>query len=418
MDMNTCAGSPDAVIAAKRMERESIEILGSLVAGWLQSPTVGKVMLSVIKNVLSNWSDGSRARKKISDIALKLLAEKRTPQPPSGNGTDGQRLGMLFTLLARQLNELQMQNPMHLADSLEGPLCEVIASTDFGEVKEMVDRAEEPIVELVRRLMGFVWDTYPAKLGTVISLIHPLGNIIVRSFKEIVKPLNGVSPDLFTDLIFSIIRSIDGRHIGELVNAVLEMVRQLHTGSLLQGEAGVPQFQMDLTQKLREIVSGIDPVLLVKTRVISAEFAEERANALSDIHEENAALVLDVVSRFASLKNPSIRAGRRRLEVYGNLPDSRFAAAVADGLYEIDTQGISEIMNTSLRMINNVHGENPDIFRRLFSELFMNIDTDALKDTVQWITRDIMEGLRPIASEILPVLIRGVGALNQENQAV
>ncbi|MCK7466707.1 MAG: hypothetical protein MZU91_00215 [Desulfosudis oleivorans] len=88
--------------------------------------------------------------------------------------------------------------------------------------------------------------------------------------------------------------------------------------------------------------------------------------------------------------------------MYGNLPDSRFAAAVADGLYEIDTQGISEIMNTSLRMINNVHGENPDIFRRLFSELFMNIDTDALKDTVQWITRDIMEGLRPIASKSCP----------------
>ena len=325
---------------------------------------------------------------------------------------------MLFTLLAQHLNELQKQNPMHLADSLEGPLREVIASTDFGEVKEMVDRAEEPIVELVRRLMGFVWDTYPAKLGTVISLVHPLGNIIVRSFKEIVKPLNGVSPDLFTDLIFSIIRSIDGRHIGELVNAVLEMVRQLHTGSLLQGEAGVPQFQMDLTQKLREILSGIDPELLVKTRVISAEFAEERANAFSDIHEENAALVLDVVSRFASLKNPSIRSGRRRLEVYGNLPESRFAAAVADGLYEIDTQGISEIMNTSLRMINNVHEENPDVFRRLLSELFMNIDTDALKDSVQWITRDIMEGLRPIVSEVLPVLIKGVSALNQENQAV
>ncbi|HWR68648.1 MAG TPA: hypothetical protein VN416_06475 [Desulfomonilia bacterium] len=418
MDKNTCAGSPDAVIAAKRMERESIEILGSLVAGWLQSPTVGKVMLSVIKNVLSDWSDGSRARKRISDIALKLVPEKRTPQPPSGNGTGGQRLGMLFTLLAQHLNELQKQNPMHLADSLEGPLREVIASTDFGEVKEMVDRAEEPIVELVRRLMGFVWDTYPAKLGTVISLVHPLGNIIVRSFKEIVKPLNGVSPDLFTDLIFSIIRSIDGRHIGELVNAVLEMVRQLHTGSLLQGEAGVPQFQMDLTQKLREILSGIDPELLVKTRVISAEFAEERANAFSDIHEENAALVLDVVSRFASLKNPSIRSGRRRLEVYGNLPESRFAAAVADGLYEIDTQGISEIMNTSLRMINNVHEENPDVFRRLLSELFMNIDTDALKDSVQWITRDIMEGLRPIVSEVLPVLIKGVSALNQENQAV
>jgi hypothetical protein len=417
MEIREYAEKADAVVAAKRRERESIEILGSLLAGWLQSPTFEKVLLSVLRNVLSTWSDGSRTKQKISDLALKLAVEKITPQPLSHDGIDAQKVGRLLTVLAQHLNDLQTQNPMHLADNLEGPLCEFIASTDFGEVKELVDRAEEPIVELVRRLMGFVWNTYPAKFGMVISLVHPLGNIIVRSLKEIVKPLNGVSPDLFTDLIFTIVRSIDGRQIGELVNAVLEMVRQLHTGSLLQGEAGVPQFQMDLTQKLREIMSGIDPELLLKIKVITAEFAEERANAVSDILDENPELVLDLVSRYSSLKNPSIRSKQHRLRVYEHLSEGEFATAVAKGLSEIDTQEISEIFNTLMRMFNTVHAEKPDFFPRLLSDLFMNIDTDALKTATEWFMRDIIGGLKPIAGEVLPVLLKGISELNRYEEA-
>ncbi|MCK7466708.1 MAG: hypothetical protein MZU91_00220 [Desulfosudis oleivorans] len=185
-------------------------------------------------------------------------------------------------------------------------LCEVIASTDFGEVKEMVDgsRAEEPIVELVRRLMGFVWDTYPAKLGTVISLIHPLGNIIVRSFKEIVKPLNGVSPDLFTDLIFSIIRSIDGRHIGELVNAVLEMVRQLHTGSLLQGEAGVPRFRWTSPRSCARSCRA--SILYSSSRQGSSPLNSPKNGPMRSLIYTRKTLRLSstLCPRFASLKNP------------------------------------------------------------------------------------------------------------------
>ena len=416
MGIKEYAEKTDAVVAAKRRERESIEIIGSLLTEFMQSPTFGKVLISVLRNVLSTWSDGSRPKQKVSDLALKLAVENITPQPRANDGIDAQKVGRLVTVLAQHLNDLQVQNPMYLADSLEGPLREVIASTDFGEVKELVDRAEEPIVELVKRLMGFVWNTYPAKFGTVISLIHPLGNITVRSLKEIVKPLNGVSPDLFTDLIFTIVRSIDGRQIGELVNTVLEMVHQLHTGSLLQGEAGVPQFQMDLTQKLREIMSGIDPELFLKIKIITAEFAEERANAVSDILDENPELVLDLVSHYSSLKNPSIRSKQHRLGVYKHLSEGEFATAVAKGLGEIDTQEISEIFNTLLHMFNSVHAEKPDFFPRLLSDLFMNIDTDSLKTATEWLMRDIIGGLKPIAGEVLPVLLTGLSELNRHDE--
>jgi hypothetical protein len=413
MEMKERAKKANVVITRQRREREFIEILSSLVTGCLRTSTLRKVLFSVMRNALLTWSDGSRAKQKLSERALNLVMEKIPPESFSSAGIDAKNMGKLLTLFAQKLNDLQVENPMYLADHLEGPLREVIKSTDFGEVKELMDRAEEPIVDLVRRLMGFVWNTYPAKLGAIMSLIHPVGNITVRSLKEIVKPLNGVSPDLFTDLIFSIVGSIDGREIGQLANAVMEMMRQLHTGSLLQGESGVPQFQMDLTTKLREIMSGIDPELLCKAKVIAAENAEERANAIADILEENPALVFDLVSRFSSLKNPRIRTTRRRIRVYENLLKGEFAEAIAKGLSEIDTQEVGDIVNALLQMFNKVHAEKPDFFPRLFADLCMNINTNELKTAVEWIMRDVNEGLKPIANEVLPVLLNGLSELNQ-----
>ena len=408
MGVQEYADKADVAIAIKRRERESVEIVSSIVTEFLKSPMLGRVLVSVLRDVLSSWSDGNRPKQKISDFALRLSSERIPFLSRAGNGFDARRVGRLLTVLAQNLNDLQKQNPMYIADRLEGPLRKIIESTDFGEMKELLDRAEEPIVELVKRLMGFVWNTYPAKFGTVISMIHPIGNIAVRSLKEIVQPLNGVSPDLFTDLIFAIIKSVDGYQMGELANAILELVRQLHTGSLLQGEAGVPQLQTDLTQKLREVLSGMNPELLVKVKTIAAEFAEDRRNAVSDILDENPDLVLNFASQYSSRKNPSIRAGLRTLGIYGNLPEDRFAAAVEKGLSEIDTQGIGDIFNTLLRLYNSIHAEKPDFFPRLLSDLFVNIDTDSLKTAAEWLMRDVADGLKPIADEVLPVLSAGL----------
>lgn len=408
MGVQEYADKADVAIAIKRRERESVEIVSSIVTEFLKSPMLGRVLVSVLRDVLSSWSDGNRPKQKISDFALRLSSERIPFLSRAGNGFDARRVGRLLTVLAQNLNDLQKQNPMYIADRLEGPLSKIIESTDFGEMKELLDRAEEPIVELVKRLMGFVWNTYPAKFGTVISMLHPIGNITVRSLKEIVQPLNGVSPDLFTDLIFTIIKSVDGYQMGELANALLEMVRQLHTGSLLQGEAGVPQLQTDLTQKLREVLSGMNPELLVKVKTIAAEFAEDRRNAVSDILDENPDLVLNFASQYSSRKNPSIRAGLRTLGIYGNLPEDGLAAAVEKGLSEIDTQGIGDIFNTLIRLYNSIHAEKPDFFPRLLSDLFVNIDTDSLKTAAEWLMRDVADGLKPIADEVLPVLSAGL----------
>ena len=191
------------------------------------------------------------------------------------------------------------------------------------------------------------------------------------------------------------------------------MGRQLHTGSLLQGESGISQFQMELTNMLRDIAANIDPELITKMKIISSEHAEERIHAHTAVMEENPALVLGIISRMAEIKNPGIRALNRRVQFFEDLPQDLLAASIADGLTELDMQTLAEIVNTALSMFNQVHEEQPEFFSQLMGNFFMNVDSDTLKTATQWLVRDLVDGLRPLAGDVLPVLAEGLSELNR-----
>jgi hypothetical protein len=107
VEMKECAEKTDAFIERKRRELESIEILGSLVTECLRAPAVRMVVLSVLRNLLSSWSEGSRTKQKIFERALKLAEKNIAPQSPYSAGIDAQKVGKLLTLLAQSLNDKQ-----------------------------------------------------------------------------------------------------------------------------------------------------------------------------------------------------------------------------------------------------------------------------------------------------------------------
>lgn len=398
-------------LARQRRERESTEILSNLALDLCKRPTLRKVLHASIQTTLTAWSGTRPLRRRIADRALSTAQRVFPITAPSA--AMAKDIGRLVTLWAQKTNARLTENPAALADQMATPLSAFIQNTDFGELKEVFDRAEDSIVETVRRVMGFIWNTYPAKLGALMSMAHPLCNTAVRSLKEIITPLNGVSPDLLADIILAIAGSIDGRQIGQLINGLMEMARQIHTGSLLQGESGIPQFQKDYTHTLRDIMANIDPELFGKVKVIAAENAEERAHARTTVMEENPALVLDVIARLATIKNPRIRALNRRAQVYGDLPRDSLTQAIVNGLSELDTQTLGETVNVALRVFNQVHAEKPDFFARLLENICMNVDADELKSATQWLKQDLIDGLRPIAGEVFPVLAETMGELYQ-----
>jgi len=64
-----------------------------------------------------------------------------------------------------------------------------------------------------------------------------------------------------------------------------------------------------------------------------------------------------------------------------------------------------------------VHEKKPDFFPRLLENLFMNIDPVALKEATAWVLKDVTEGLKPLAAEVMPVLLDGLRELYPGEQA-
>ncbi len=392
-----------------KREREIVDLLSKMVGEAAKNSRIKHVLVTVLSNAVKPWSNGNYVKRTLCAQIVKIISAVLKSEPSSTIQIQGKDIGRLITLLAQNANARYAQSPMHMVDHLQRPLSDAVQQIDFGELKELLDRAEEPVVELVKNLIGLVWSHYPAKLGAVLTFMHPLGNMAVKSANEIVKPLNTITPDLFADLIFSILGSIDGKAIGELYNRVLELMRQIHTGSLLQGEHGISHFQMDLTNKLREIQSGIDPELYGKAKVIAAEHREERASARADIMMENPELVLGLIARYAAIQNPRIRTIGRKVSVYEGLPTDDFAEAVWSGISPIDTQGIAGIVNSVLRLVNGVHEHKPELFAHVIRDIVNAVDEDELKTATQWIFRDIRDAITPLADTVHETIAEAAG---------
>ena len=179
-------------------------------------------------------------------------------------GIDMGLLGRWLSLKIQNVSDLTA-DPEGFAEALEPSIRNLIASLDFGELKETLEGSEEAIVASVRMINTTIWD-YPAKFICLVSLLPTAANIILRSARETLVPLHAQAPDVLADVVFSLLRSLNGKAAGDLVNGLAEVIRQTHTGSALIGDQGLPQFGADLRVLLADFVSALNPEVIVKAR--------------------------------------------------------------------------------------------------------------------------------------------------------
>ena len=118
-------------------------------------------------------------------------------------------------------------------------------------------------------------------------------------------------------------KEMDGKKFGRLVNEVSELIRKVHIGSSLIGEAGSPRFKTDVTPIIKDFISTLDPELIWKARVAFAEGAESINEALGEAADRNPELLLEYFKRFSKMKNPKIGRMNRALENALKLPDDK-----------------------------------------------------------------------------------------------
>ncbi|TFG37090.1 MAG: hypothetical protein E4H39_02790, partial [Syntrophobacterales bacterium] len=286
------------------LENEMADLSGTIIRKVLKSGGFRKVILSVIRDTIKEWSSGSKIKNKISAPFERYLSKTMNKKHEVRSETLSGDMGALVTLWARYVNGEHAKDPVCHAKKREPSLGDFITNTDFGEIREMVENSEECALKTVEAFNETLWK-YPAKAGSILGTLLAATNTGIRSGREILRPIEkNVGPDLLADIFLSLLKGLNAKEAGNLINSLCEFIRRLHTGNYLLAKAGKPLFQIYLTEALEEALPNIDPVLLKKAKIALAEDKEAVSNALADALTDHPDLMMEMISAYGSTRTP------------------------------------------------------------------------------------------------------------------
>ncbi len=390
------------------------DIIGRIGTRILNARCTARFFAAVAGNAINNWSGASAIKKGVTSPLTYLLkkiprSNKNKISSPAGSiPADAARL---ITLLAVMFNDSHPAIPPDGTADKDSNIKAFLENLDFGEIMEMAEKSDPYILKTLQSFNEEIWK-YPAKIGSLIATVIALMNTAVKSSRELLLPIEqSIGPDLLADMVLSVIRGLDGTQTARLINTAGEVIRRLHTGSLLLGKGGKPLMQHYLTDLFKNCLSGLDPVLMRKLHIIFSEDRLSIANALSDALTDNPDITLSRLSSFGSVQNSSVRARSRKLRVYEDIDQDGFNKAISESISDLDTYEIAELVNGICRVLNRAHEVRPDILSSPACGIADSIDQDEIEKTLKWLIPDLVQAVKPMAPVIMPELIRGLSEM-------
>ncbi|MCU0847513.1 MAG: hypothetical protein MUD12_06460 [Spirochaetes bacterium] len=332
-------------------------------------------------------------------------------------GIDAGIIGSIITGIAGLVNSTRTAGQASVSGKSRENFHGFIEAVDFGEIKEAVDGSEENFTAMVKMANEEMW-RYPAKMICLLSLLPAAVNMSVSAIKETLKPINSMAPDLLGDVVLSLADDINGKNIGMLINELSELVRKIHTGSALLGEPGKPQLPNTLSRLAKETMSTVDISLLLKSGTLLAEIKEQTQQAFMELLEQSPQLSQEYFkSRFTSIIT-YIRKWSRKTDAFERLfSDEDIAREFSSGMSGIDAQELADTINRLCGILNRVHEVHPGLILNTLSQTINSLDPYEVGESVRWFTTDVVESVKPVASEILPPVIRGIADLIRHDPA-
>jgi len=428
----------------EKIVRQQPAFLDDLVRAFVHTDEFKIIIRSAVPEVAAQWAGKNPVKKMAAGIAVKSIQKSFAPaavELPSlinailgvldnalkeagtlpdeersrltatlTGGIDAGIIGNIITDMAVLVNNVHATEPVFISEKARGNFRRFIEAVDFGEIKEAVGGSSEDFTVMVRMANEEMW-RYPAKMICLLSLLPAALNMTVAAVKETLTPIHAQAPDVLADVIFSLMRSLNGRAAGELVNGLAEAVRQTHTGSALIGDQGLPQFGADIRILLADFASALDLELLVKARTALAEDLETIRNAWTETMAQRPDLFLAGLQHSADRRNPQIRATRRKVSLLADMPDKDVNDAISTGLSNLDTQELGETINGVLRLLNSLRRTHPNSLPQLLAGVAATIDTDELKEAAQWIVPSAVAAVKPLTGAVMPSVLRGLACL-------
>ena len=389
----------------------------------LKKIAAGIAVKSIQKKFNSSKDDISSANAVLSavDFSLKKTAdlsgkEKIQVLENFINGFDAGILGKILTDIAVLVNSVHAEEPLFISEKSRENFRSFIEALDFGEIKEAVDSSGEDFTAFIKMANEEMW-RYPAKMICLLSLIPSALNMTVSAVKETVKPMNEMAPDLLGDVALSLIDDINGKNIGMLINELSELIRKIHTGSALLGDPGKPKLPNTLSRLARDTMSEVDISLLLKSKSLLAEISEQSQAIFYDMLEENPELAQEYFNSHFKTVISLIRKWSRRADSFERLfSDEEISIEFSKGMSGIDAQELADTINRLCGILNRVHETHPGIIKNTLSQTINSLDSFEFGNAAKWLAEDITESVKPVASEILPPVIRGIADLIRHDQ--
>ncbi len=399
--LKRAVGRPAAWGLAKALQSGQADELASVFADPANIEALLQHLPTIFDQGATIVRDAARA------LASLPLARKKALLGRLFSSRQQDAYGELLTTSARIVEELYRDDP-HCFSSLLSPLIEAkIARTDFGELKSILDLAGEDIARLLKQCADLML-AYPAKLISLLAVVPDGINILIGFMASILAGVNGLPPDILTDLLLTLLKQVDEAAVGLSINRINELIRQLHTGSTLIGEMDAPRFSTDLQAKIQAVVAEIDPALAMKARSALIDGRETLISRLIDTAGENPDYLNLWLRQLTLKRNANIRILRHKLQTFENLPEEEALSALAAGLSNWNAYDLAEMVNAVGRTLNRIRHVSPDLFPKLTAEFVNALDLYELEEALDGYSKELAEVIRPLVRVAAPLVIREV----------
>jgi len=331
------------------------------------------------------------------------------------SSVDPEIIGQTISAFAKATDALHKNNPTFFSQKTIPEIRSLLENTDFGDLKRLVDNSEEDIHSVIQGLNDLLVE-FPGKLITGLSFIPGMSNHIFFYLKDLISRLNLLPADILTDILISVFKDFDGKTIGSFINNVNELIRQVHTGSALIGEAGSPQFSEDFLKKMKSIHSEIDNELLLKAgnALIAGKVVLQKTfHILLDNDQE---LLKVHLQHLIHSYNSRLTVLKEKLEIIEELNEDDDSESLASVISEFNVFDLAETMNTSFFILNTLQENSPKTLQKIISEFLNTLDLDEIEKVLETIFIENNTSFRPLVRTTFPIIVNAfMECLSEEN---
>jgi len=322
-------------------------------------------------------------------------------------GFDSDKPGRILAALVGTLDRLHRNNPTLFADKTVQILKQVLAQLDFGELKIVFANSESDLKALGTKFNDLLFE-YPSKLILMLSFIPEISNHLLFYGEDLLKRFNALPADILADLLISFFKETDGPTAGKLLNNLAEFVRQVHTGSALTGDGGMPQFSVELARKTRTVLEEVDTALLFKAANALFDGQETLITSMYAAAGEDPEFPAFALRHRVARTNAKNRLAKQKLDLLENLSGEEAAAAISAGLSEWNAYDFAELINSACAAANTLQQNSPDVVKHIVTEFVNTLDLYEIEEAVTWLSHDLTRAFQPVLQTLLPVVIKDV----------